>query len=78
MDPGTFATHRKRMSPGLRVVIVALAFLVAMGMSELLHHGTIEYVLSLLKPAVVAVWDMIRSIASACRELMGFVDSVRS
>jgi hypothetical protein len=78
IDPETLAARRKRIAPGRRIAILALALVLAIGISELLHPGTVASVLSMLEGFILALWSMICSVADACREFMKYVDSVRS
>ncbi len=78
IDPDTLAARRERMTPGLRMAIVALVTVVAMGGLEWLHRGTVASILTMLKIVALALWSMLCSIVGACREFLKFVDGVRS
>jgi len=70
VDPDPLPAHRKRMSLGLRIGILILGLLLAVGLLELLHSGTAAFLLSLIKTVAMAFWSMFCSIAAACRDFM--------
>ena len=78
IDPETLAAHRKKVNRALRIGILLAALVIALGLLELVHRGTTAFILSLLQAAVLAVWDMVCSIAAACREFMEYVNRQRS
>ena len=66
------------MNPGLRVAFLVIALVLVVGFLELLHRGTAAFILSLLKIAAIAIWNMLCNIAAACREFMEYVNRQRS
>jgi hypothetical protein len=78
LDPEAEREHKRDLSPSLRVLILIVALVLAIGLLELLHRGTTAYIFSLITTVVMAVWDMFRNIAAAFRDFIDWVNHQRS
>lgn len=78
VDPNTQATQKKKMTLSLRLAILVLGLLLAIGLLELLHRGTAALIFSLLGTVAGAIWSMFSSIAAACRDFLEYVNRQRS
>ncbi len=71
-------TIHKRKKLAKWIVGLASVLVIGMGLSEALHRGTIAFILSVFYSIAVAVWNMIRDIADACRDFIDYVKHQRS